>query len=72
MKASKTHIQGLQTVPAEGMFAVLAHHLCTTLVPLDVNFTFGTALDRCIVFLILVKRAGRKRNMTCNPKSQIL
>lgn len=56
-----THIQGLQTVPAKGMFAVLAHHLCTALVPLDVNFTFRTALDWCVIFFVLIKRAGKKR-----------
>ena len=61
-----THIQGLQTVPAEGMLAVLAHHLCTAFVPLDVNFTFRTALDWCVVFFIFVKRAGKKRESKSN------
>lgn len=56
-----THIQGLQTVPAEGMLAVLAHHLCTALVPLNVNFTFRTALDWCIILFVLIKRAEEKR-----------
>lgn len=50
-------IQGLQTVPAEGVFAVLAHHLCAALVPLDVNFTFRTALDRSVILFILIERA---------------
>lgn len=50
-------IQGLQTVPAEGMFAVLAHHLCTALIPLDVHFTFRTALDWCVVLFVLIERA---------------
>lgn len=53
----KVVIQGLQTVPAEGVFAVLAHHLCTALVPLDVNFTLRTALDWCVVLFILIERA---------------
>lgn len=53
----KVIIQGLQTVPAEGVFAVLAHHLCTALVPLDVNFTFRAALDWCIILFILIERA---------------
>lgn len=56
-----THIQGLQTVPAEGMLAVLAHHLCTALVPLNVNFTFRTALDWCIILFVFIKRAEEKR-----------
>lgn len=42
------------------MFAVLAHHLRAALVPLDVNFTFRTAFDWCVVLFILVERAGRK------------
>lgn len=53
----KVIIQGFQTVPAEGMFAVLAHHLCTALVPLNVNFTFRTALDWCIILFVLVEGA---------------
>lgn len=44
------------------MFAVLAHHLCTALVPLNVNFTFRTALDWCIVLFILIERAGKKKD----------
>lgn len=38
-------IQILQTVPAEGVFAALTQHLCTALVPLDVDTTHGTLLD---------------------------
>lgn len=40
-----THIQVLQTVPAEGVFAALAQHLCAALVPLDVDAAHGTLLD---------------------------
>lgn len=42
----KTHIQVLQTVPAEGVFAALAQHLRAALVPLDVGATHGALLDR--------------------------
>lgn len=38
-------IQILQTVPAEGVFAALTQHLCTALVPLDVDATHRTLLD---------------------------
>lgn len=41
------------------MLAVLAHHLRAALVPLDVDFAFWTPLDRRVVFLVLVKRAGK-------------
>lgn len=40
-----THVQRLQAVPAEGMLAVLTHHLCTALVPLDVHPALGAAFD---------------------------
>lgn len=40
-----THVQVLQTVPAEGVFAALAQHLSTALVPLDVDAAHGTLLD---------------------------
>lgn len=43
--AGETHIQILQTVPAEGVFAALTQHLCTALVPLDVDTTHRTLLD---------------------------
>lgn len=42
----KTHIQVLQTVPAEGVFAALAQHLRAALIPLDVGATHGALLDR--------------------------
>lgn len=60
----QTHIQGFEAVPAEGVLAVLAHHLCTALIPLDVDFTFRTALDWCIILFILIERAGEKRDMS--------
>lgn len=40
-----THIQILQTVPAEGVFAAFTQHLRTALVPLDVDTTHRTLLD---------------------------
>lgn len=40
-----THVQVLQTVPAEGVFAALAQHLRTALVPLDVDAAHGTLFD---------------------------
>lgn len=57
-----THIEGFQAVPAESVFAVLTHHLRTAFVTLNVHFAFGTTFDGCIVLLILVERAGKKRN----------
>lgn len=44
------------------MLAVLAHHLCTALVPLDVNFAFRTALDRSVVLFALVEGAEGQRD----------
>lgn len=41
----ETHVQVLQTVPAEGVFAALAQHLGTALVPLDVDAAHGALLD---------------------------
>ena len=41
----ETHVQILQTVPAESVFAALTEHLCTALVPLDVDTTHGTLFD---------------------------
>lgn len=43
--AGETHIHILQTVPAEGVFAALTQHLCTALVPLDVDTAHRTLLD---------------------------
>ena len=39
------------------MFAVLAHHLGTALVSLDVHLTLGTALDGTVIVVTLVKGA---------------
>lgn len=41
----ETHIQILQTVPAEGVLAAFTQHLCAALVPLDVDTTHRTLLD---------------------------
>lgn len=46
------------------MLAVLAHHLRAALVPLDVDFTFWTTFDWRVVFFVLVKRAGKKREFS--------
>lgn len=43
--AEETHIQILQAVPAEGVFAALTQHLGTALVSLDVDTTHRTLLD---------------------------
>lgn len=42
----ETHIQVLQAVPAEGVFAAHAQHLRAALVPLDVGAAHGALLDR--------------------------
>lgn len=52
-----THIQRLQAVPAEGMLAVLTHHLCTALIPLDVHPALGAAFDGCVALFHLESRA---------------
>lgn len=41
----RTHIQILQTVPAEGVFAALTQHLGTALVPLNVDTAHWTLFD---------------------------
>lgn len=51
-------VQRLEAVPAEGVFAVLTHHLGTPLVPLDVDLALGTAFDGCVVLLQFESRAG--------------
>lgn len=43
--AGRTHIQILQTVPAEGVFAALTQHLGTALVPLNVDTAHWTLFD---------------------------
>lgn len=55
MDQEEVVVQRLQAVPAESVLAVFTHHLCTALVPLDVDFTFGTALDGSIVIVGLKK-----------------
>lgn len=47
----RTHVQRLEAVPAEGVFAVLAHHLGTPFVPLDVDLALGAALDGGLILL---------------------
>ena len=60
---SSTHVERLQTVPAKGVFTVLAHHLGASLIPLDVHLTLGTALDGGVVPLVLIEgAAGREEN----------
>ena len=59
-----THIQGLEAVPAEGVFAVLAHHLGTAFVPLDVDFALGAALDGRVVLVQLESRAKAGKTLS--------
>lgn len=54
-------VQGLQAVPAEGVLAVLAHHLRAALVPLDVDSALGAALDGRRVIVQLEPSAGLPR-----------
>lgn len=58
MDQEEVVIQGLEAVPAEGVFAVLTHHLGTAFVPLDVDLALGAALDWCVVLVQLESRAG--------------
>lgn len=54
-----THVEGLEAVPAEGVLAVLAHHLCTALVPFYVHLALGAALDgRIVLFQFEGRTAG--------------
>lgn len=55
-RGSATYVQRFQAVPAESMLAVLAHHLGTTFISLNVHFTFGTALDGSIIVITLKER----------------
>lgn len=64
-----TYVQGLQAVPAESMLAVLAHHLGTTFVSLDVYFTFRTALDRSIVVITLKERTATETDRLSSTES---
>lgn len=45
MLARGTYVQVLETVPAKRVFAILAHHLSTALVALDVNPTNRALLN---------------------------
>lgn len=58
--AGETHIQVLQAVPAEGVFAALTQHLCAALVPLDVDTTHGTLLDGHVGVAVGVGPAHRE------------
>lgn len=49
MDQEEVVVQGLQAVPAEGVLAVLAHHLRAAFVTLDVDFALGAALDGGVV-----------------------
>jgi len=51
-------VQRLEAVPAEGVFAVLTHHLGAPFVPLDVDLALGAALDGRVVLLQFESRAG--------------
>lgn len=51
-------VQRLQAVPAEGMLAVLTHHLCAALIPLDVHPALGAAFDGRVALFHLESRAG--------------
>lgn len=51
-------VQRLQAVPAEGMLAVLAHHLGAAFVSLDVDPALGAALDGRIVLFHFERSTG--------------
>lgn len=57
----ETHVQVLQTVPAEGVFAALAQHLRAALVPLDVDAAHGTLLDGQVAGAVRAGPAERTR-----------
>ena len=46
---STTYIQGLKAVPAENMFAALAHHLGAAVVSLNGYAAHGAAFDLCVL-----------------------
>lgn len=58
MDQEEVIVQGLQAVPAEGVFAVLTHHLGAAFVPLNVHLAPGAALDGRVVPLQLEGRAA--------------
>lgn len=61
MDQEEVIVQGLEAVPAEGVLAVLTHHLGTPFVPLDVDLALGAAFDGRVVLLQLERRAGLPR-----------
>lgn len=54
-------VQRLQAVPAEGVLAVLTHHLRAALIPLDVHPALGAALDGRVALFHLEGRAALPR-----------
>ena len=52
-----TYVQRLQAIPAEGVLAVLTHHLRAALIPLDVHPALGAALDGRVALFHLEGRA---------------
>lgn len=58
MDQEEVIVQRLEAVPAEGVLAVLTHHLCTPFVPLDVHLALGAPLDGRVVLLQFESRAG--------------
>lgn len=54
-------VQRLKAVPAEGVLAVPAHHLCAAFIPLDVDLALGAALDGRVVLLQSESGAGLPR-----------
>lgn len=73
----ETHIQVLQTVPAESVFAAHAQHLRAALVPLDVGAAHGTLLDRQVRTAVANDpaqtrtRAGKRTRVTLNLGSYV-
>lgn len=63
----RTHVQGLQAVPAEGVLAALAHHLGAAFVSLYVDLALGAALDGRIVLLQLENRAVGRESIRARP-----
>lgn len=67
MGTGRTHVQGLEAVPAEGVLAVLAHHLRAPFVPLDVDLALGAALDGRVIRLQFESRTvGRNAVRACS------
>lgn len=56
-RLASTYVQRLQAVPAEGVLAVLTHHLRAALIPLDVHSALGAALDGRVTLFHLEGRA---------------